>query len=282
MGLTRGIYKTPHQPGDKSLQYGGNRPIIPSRLAPMPDIIRFLTDSTVPRPQEKFHQSFHNLHKKSFIPMFPHPSFQSISYVKNLYMQAALTQYAQRLREWNQRINLVGPETLNHLEQRHLADCLQLVEYLPAEKSLNIMDLGTGAGLPGILLAIACPQHQFTLVESDSRKCAFLRTVIHDLALTNTTVLNQRLEALNPTPMYQVITARAFAPLAKILPLSREFLAPNGHWLLLKGVAVDEELRTCETLFPMTTARWQSKVADEGGAYGWVLKIAPDPTAKMA
>jgi 16S rRNA (guanine527-N7)-methyltransferase len=194
-------------------------------------------------------------------------------------MQAALTQYAQRLREWNQRINLVGPETLKHLERRHLADCLQLISYLPTEKSLKIMDLGTGAGLPGLVLAIACPQHQLTLVESDSRKCAFLHTVIQDLGLTNTTVLNQRLETLSATPTYQVITARAFAPLSKILPLSRGFLAPEGHWLLLKGVAVDEELRGCETLFPMTTTRWQSKVADDGGTHGWVLKITPGAAA---
>lgn len=197
-------------------------------------------------------------------------------------MQAALTHYAQRLREWNQRINLVGPETLQELEQRHVADCLQLIDHLPTGKHLNIMDLGTGAGLPGLILAIACPQHTITLVESDSRKCAFLLTMVQELELTNVLVKNQRLETIAAKPNYDVITARAFAPLAKILQQSQGFLVPEGCWLLLKGVAVDEELRTCETLFPMTVARWRSKIPNERGDHGWVVQIIPQPISPTA
>lgn len=193
-------------------------------------------------------------------------------------MQAALTHYAQRLREWNQRINLVGPETLQGLEHRHLADCLQLIEHLPTNKPLKILDLGTGAGLPGLILAIVCPQHTITMVESDSRKCAFLLTMIQELGLTNALVKNQRLETLPVKSDYDIVTARAFAPLNKILQLSHGFLAPEGCWLLLKGVALDEELRGCETLFPMTVDRWRSMIPNERGDHGWVVQITPQPT----
>jgi 16S rRNA (guanine527-N7)-methyltransferase len=189
-------------------------------------------------------------------------------------MSEGLKFYAARLREWNIRINLVSPETLKDLESRHLADCCQLLAHLPTNPQ-NILDLGTGAGLPGLVLAIEAPQHQLTLLESDSRKCAFLRTIIQELNLKNTQVLNQRLEMLPPHPAYTVITARAFAPLTRLLPQSRPLLAPTGRWLLLKGEAVDEELRACETLFPMTTQRWPSKVPSRSGQQGWILEIGP-------
>lgn len=187
--------------------------------------------------------------------------------------------YAQRLREWNQKINLVSPETISQLESRHIQDCQQLIPHLPKAPT-RILDLGSGAGLPGLILAIGAPQHHITMVESDSRKCAFLQTVIQDLGLTNTRVMNLRLEALPPHENYQIITARAFAPLPRLLTLSRPFLAVDGRWLLLKGEAVDEELRSCETLFPMTTQRWPSIVSSSSGQRGWVLEIRPATSGK--
>lgn len=183
-----------------------------------------------------------------------------------------LKHYAARLREWNTKINLVSPDTLKDLEQRHWLDCAQLIDYLPTE-SVNILDLGTGAGLPGLVLAILAPQHRYTLVESDSRKCAFLHTIVQDLKLPQVEICNQRVESLNRHHQYDVITARAFAPLEKILTMSEPFLKPEGCWLLLKGAAVDEELRTCETLFPMTVEQTSSRVLSSKGETGWVLKI---------
>jgi 16S rRNA (guanine527-N7)-methyltransferase len=188
-------------------------------------------------------------------------------------MNDALSLYAARLREWNPKINLVGPETLARLETRHFKDCLQLTQYLSKSSTLKILDLGSGAGLPGLVLALACPQHQITLVESDSRKCAFLYTIIQELKINNAQIAQTRLEKFSSPTLYQVITARAFAPLPKILILSQKLLAPQGSWLLLKGKAVDDEIRACETLFPVTISRWRSMIQEPEDEQGWVINI---------
>lgn len=185
-----------------------------------------------------------------------------------------LKRYATLLREWNPKINLVSPTTLPALESRHIADSAQLIEDLPITPS-HIADVGTGAGLPGLILAILCPQHRFTLIESDSRKSAFLLTVIQDLGLTNVQVKNQRVEDVVLNPKADVITARAFAPLERLLPQTQHLLGENSCWLLLKGEAYDTELRACETLFPMTFSVKPSKLSLNGQEGGVVLKIQP-------
>jgi 16S rRNA (guanine527-N7)-methyltransferase len=187
-------------------------------------------------------------------------------------MLLALTPYATLLRQWNSKINLVSPYTLEQLETRHLADSAQLLDYLPLSP-MHIADVGTGAGLPGLVLAILAPQHTFSLIESDTRKAAFLITVVQQLGLKNVQVLNQRVENISLTIPADIVTARAFAPLERLLPETQHLLAPKGYWLLLKGEALDVELRVCETLFPMTTERFPSKVISSDGACGWVIKI---------
>lgn len=192
-----------------------------------------------------------------------------------------LTRYAQLLRQWNNKINLVSPTTLKELETRHIADCAQLCEDIEKiqnhnqHPTLSIADVGSGAGLPGLVLAILNPQHTFTLIESDSRKAAFLITGVQELGLTNTRVLNQRVEAVQLQPKAHVVTARAFAPLPRLLLQTQHLLAPGGCWLLLKGEAVDAELKGCETLFPVTVERRPSKIAANGREAGVVLTLTP-------
>jgi 16S rRNA (guanine527-N7)-methyltransferase len=192
------------------------------------------------------------------------------------YKSPLLTRYAALLREWNPKINLVSPKTLSELETRHIADSAQLMEYLP-KASTTIADVGTGGGFPGLVLAILCPHHTFILIESDARKAAFLRTVVQELQLQNTTIKNQRVEDIELQPKASIVTARAFAPLERLLPQTQHLLAKNGAWLLLKGEAVDAELRVCETLFPMTVTIKPSKImtnTEEGNsAAGVVVKL---------
>jgi 16S rRNA (guanine527-N7)-methyltransferase len=193
---------------------------------------------------------------------------------------ALLAQYAALLRQWNPRINLVAPATLNTLESRHWEDCAQLIQYLP-EAPTHILDVGSGAGLPGLVVAALTPQHAVALCESDQRKAAFLHTAVQTLALKNVAVYACRVEQLTSQPGFvapALITARAFAPADKILKLTAPLLAPGGQWLLLKGQAVDVELRTCETLFPMTITRHPSTVPDKDGRVGWVVRITPTLT----
>lgn len=184
---------------------------------------------------------------------------------------AQLVQYAQLLRQWNPKINLVAPSTLSDLEERHIKDSAQLAPHLIGMAPSSVLDVGSGAGLPGLILAILAPRHSYTLAERDQRKSAFLRTSAHALGLANVTVHAGDVRDLKNR--YDLITCRAWADLKDILTLTSPLLAPNGAWLLLKGQALDAELTTCETLFHLTTERWPSIVPGRDGDRGWVVKI---------
>lgn len=177
-----------------------------------------------------------------------------------------LTAYAALLRQWNPKINLVSPTTLPALEQRHIADCAQLVPHIPQD-ACEVLDVGSGAGLPGLILAILAPQHHYTLVERDHRKAAFLFTAKQQLELENVTVLND--DVRNISKQYQVITCRAWADLSEILNLTSPLLAQNGAWLLLKGKGFDGELSSRETAFHLTIDKVPSIVSRDG----WVVRI---------
>ena len=138
-------------------------------------------------------------------------------------------------RRWTARINLVAPSTVPDLWARHIADSAQLWPFAPAGAA-RWADLGSGGGFPGIVIAILAAETggpAVTLIESDQRKGAFLRTVSRELSLS-VTVLNRRVEAAPPQAA-DVVSARALAPLAALLPLVARHLAPGGTALLPKG-----------------------------------------------
>lgn len=149
-----------------------------------------------------------------------------------------LTAYAELLVKWQTRINLVGPDTLPDVWNRHLFDSAQVFPVLP-QTIHRLVDMGCGAGFPGLVLAVmGAPDVH--LIESDSRKCAFLREVAR---VTNTpvTIHNKRIEAVEPLGA-DVVTARALAPLDKLLGWAERHLLPGGHALFLKGRGVEDEL----------------------------------------
>ena len=150
--------------------------------------------------------------------------------------------YGDLLTRWNPRINLVAPSTLSNLATRHFEDCLQ-VAALAGSKSGRWVDLGSGGGLPGLVLAMANtdPEVTFTLVESDQRKAAFLRTVIRETALTNVTVLSKRIESL-PSLSATYVSARALAPLRQLMAYLALHLAPSGKAFLMKGLQWKDEV----------------------------------------
>lgn len=179
--------------------------------------------------------------------------------------------YAGLLRQWNPKINLVAPSTLANLEERHILDSAQLVPHLPSQGAVEVLDVGSGAGLPGLILAILAPRHRFTLAERDQRKAAFLHTAVHSLGLSNVKVHAADVKTL--MNQYDVITSRAWADLSDILTLTSPLLKEQGAWLLLKGKALDTELRACETLFHLTTHRVPSIVPTTDGESGWVIQL---------
>ena len=146
------------------------------------------------------------------------------------------------LLKWNRKINLVSPTAMDDFWRRHALDSWQIWPYIPVAAT-NFIDLGSGAGFPGLAMAIGCKargQGGVTLVESAGKKTSFLKTVIRELNLPATTS-SERAENIDPTP-YDVITARAFAPLPRLFSYAQPFWGEGTIGLFLKGEAVSEEL----------------------------------------
>lgn len=152
--------------------------------------------------------------------------------------EARLRIFAGALLRWNARLNLIGAHDEANLWSRHIEDSVQLAELLDPGLDRAI-DLGSGAGFPGLVLAIATGV-QFELIEADNRKAAFLREAIR-LTGAPATVHAVRIETSNLPPA-RLLTARALAPLPKLLSLAAPFLAPDGCCLFLKGRNVRAEL----------------------------------------
>ena len=151
-----------------------------------------------------------------------------------------LERFAALLRAENEKQNLVSAASLESVWQRHFADSLQLLDHVPRGTD-PWLDLGTGAGFPGLALAIARPSTAITLVESRKRRVDWLQHVARELQLKNCEVRGARLESVESFPA-GVITARAFAPLGKLLNLSARFSTQATVWLLPKGRSAAQEL----------------------------------------
>ena len=146
------------------------------------------------------------------------------------------------LAKWQKTINLVSPSTLPHVWTRHVADSLQTAELVPAGAS-TVVDLGSGAGFPGLVIAAARPDVYVHLIESDQRKCAFLREAARAMRVP-VAVHNQRIEsALESWPHgADAVTARALAPLTQLLGLAAPLLKAGTVGIFAKGREIQEEL----------------------------------------
>lgn len=145
--------------------------------------------------------------------------------------------YEALLCKWQKSINLVSRHTIDDAKQRHFEDSLQLLEHIEAGDK-NIIDIGSGAGFPGLVLAIALPDRNVTLIESDSRKCIFLRNVSRE-TLCDVAILNERIEAVGRIEV-DVVTARALASLSELIKYMKSLGCKKG--LFLKGAMAQEEV----------------------------------------
>lgn len=171
-----------------------------------------------------------------------------------------LAAYVDLLVKWQRAVNLVGPSTLNDVWRRHILDSLQLMPYSP-EQTASALDLGSGAGLPGLILAIAGVKGM-TLVESDARKVAFLREAAR-VTETELEVFHGRIEAL-PARKADLVTARALTSVSGLLGYTWPYLKPDGRCLFLKGRGVDDELKEAESLWEMRVTKYPSRTAPDG------------------
>jgi 16S rRNA (guanine527-N7)-methyltransferase len=177
-----------------------------------------------------------------------------------------LRQLAALVARWSEKINLVSKGDIPHLWERHIEDSLAIVPHIPAGTETAI-DLGSGAGCPGLVLAIATGI-KFTLIESDARKAAFLMEAARETAAP-VKIINTRIEGAKTAPA-PLITARALAPLDKLLGLALPHLAPGGVCLFPKGRTVGEEIIAAKRLWHMDVERCKNAAS----ADACILKVS--------
>lgn len=151
-----------------------------------------------------------------------------------------LLDYLALLQKWNKVYNLTSVRDPQSMLTRHILDSLSLIPHL---NSKSLLDVGSGAGLPGIPIAISFPQMAVTLLDSNIKKTRFLQQVKAELKLNNVTVVHGRVEQVS-LPKVEVVTARAFATIAEIIDLAARHCDDAGSLVLMKGVYPEQELAT--------------------------------------
>jgi 16S rRNA (guanine527-N7)-methyltransferase len=171
-----------------------------------------------------------------------------------------LSVHLDLLRRWQRAINLVGPATLADPWRRHFLDCAQLVRHLP-QTAASLADLGSGAGFPGMVLALL-GVGGVHLIEADQRKAEFLREVARATGAP-VTIHAERIERMQEWPA-DVITARALAPLSRLLELAQGFMAADSVCLFLKGRSAERELTQARGSWHMVAAMFPSLSEPDG------------------
>lgn len=167
--------------------------------------------------------------------MLPYPSG---THQRDLLLEK-LQIYASLLIKWNKVYNLTAITKIEEIAYKHFLDSLLVLPYLQGKE---ILDIGSGAGLPGIPLALSCPESFFTLVDTNSKKARFLRQVVTELALSNVDVAQTRIETYRPQKKFDTVLARAFAATTVIVEAAQCLLAPEGQILAMKGKVEQEAL----------------------------------------
>lgn len=151
-----------------------------------------------------------------------------------------LLAYLRLLQKWNGVYNLTAVRDPEQMVRQHLLDCLAA---LPAFQGVRtVLDVGSGGGLPGIVLAIAFPDMQVSLIDTVQKKTAFLTQAKVELGLENVTVLTGRVEQLENAEKFDVITSRAFSELKEFIQLTRHLLKETGHYVAMKGAVPEAEI----------------------------------------
>jgi 16S rRNA (guanine527-N7)-methyltransferase len=176
--------------------------------------------------------------------------------------------YIQLLEEWNQTYNLTAIKEPKQIITRHIINSLSVLPYI---KGMHCLDVGTGAGLPGIVLALAQPDKKWVLLDNSQKKVRFLRHVKHQLRIDNIEIIRSRIEGYAPTISFDTVICRAFAPLKRLLQQTGHLVTSSNQLLAMKGEAVDDEIQV------LTEHNFQIKIFDlpssDLGAKSKLVKI---------
>lgn len=177
-----------------------------------------------------------------------------------------LEKYCQALTDWQSKINLISKNSLQDVWKRHIADSAQLFNLIPPNAN-NLLDIGSGAGFPGMVLAIISsektPYLKITLTESVTKKTLFLNHVKNLLLLDNTDILNDRVEKIK-NKKFSVITARAVTALSDLLEYAHPLLDENGICIFPKGKTYQEEITQAQKQWKFSLKTIDSQTSEEG------------------
>lgn len=174
-------------------------------------------------------------------------------------MEDKLQTYLHLLKKWQPKINLISKNTLENAQVRHFEDSSQITDYLPEGGNI-LFDLGSGAGFPGLVLAIIRPDLDVHLIESDQKKCSFLRAVSRETE-TPVNIHNCRIEDVPRETVPDIVTARALASLEELFDYCADWITVNKNIMLIfpKGENVEEELQFLEKKWKFSCCTYPSK-----------------------
>jgi 16S rRNA (guanine527-N7)-methyltransferase len=174
-------------------------------------------------------------------------------------IQEKLLNYLALLNKWNKVYNLTAVRDPLEMVTLHLLDSLSVMPYI---KGQRLLDVGSGGGLPGIVLAICMPQLQVTTIDTVQKKAIFMRHVKGELGLDNLQVVHARVETFEAVP-FDLIISRAFSELKLFIELTRHLLKADGYWLAMKGLSPQQELNALKvkssTVYPLVVAGLQAQ-----------------------
>ena len=158
--------------------------------------------------------------------------------------------YLNLLHKWNRAYNLTAVRDMNSMVTRHVLDSLAILKWV---KGPHLLDVGSGAGLPGIPLALALPELHVVLLDSNGKKIRFLQEVKRVLSLDNVDIVQTRVENYHPSHGFDTVTSRAFSNLEQMIDWTHHLIAANGIWLAMKGRRPDAELATIHRPYTVET-----------------------------
>jgi 16S rRNA (guanine527-N7)-methyltransferase len=170
-------------------------------------------------------------------------------------MQQKLLDYLALLAKWNKVYNLTAVRNPTEMVTLHLLDSLSVLPYI---KSKNLLDVGSGGGLPGIVLAICLPTLQVTTIDTVQKKAIFMRQVKGELSLDNLNIVHGRVEDFESEELFEAIISRAFSEINQFIALTQHLLVDGGHWYAMKGVSPEQELKCLKVakskVYPLSVA----------------------------
>ena len=154
------------------------------------------------------------------------------------YLYTKLLIYMNLLIKWNKVFNLISVKGVDEIVTHHFLDCLAVVPFIEGK---NVLDVGSGAGLPGIIIGLCYPEKNITLVDSVGKKTTFLKQTCAELNLSNITIINKRVEDITTNKLFDSIIARAFAEMQVLIDLTRHLIEDKGVWYGMKSKKFNEE-----------------------------------------